>query len=571
MEEKLAFCENSQYVNIENRIALIAISFMITAYHLGFIFVCFKLGCIHKYLHINLFFIAYHLVMVLVLFKNKDRLDQRYSKLALATVWLNFAYGIYIGIFFNMESSAILFFAFQIIFSVCFIMPKIGFLTMEIVPTIIFVILTFMFKPSNIIVNDSVYALFFCLAAIILNRLNNRNRMQNIRCYENEKLKTALKEAKKADEEKTNFLARMSHEIRTPLNAIVSISDFGIIEKHNEIDIEYFEQINSSSKYLLELINDLLDIKKVESGKLDLKFETMEMGEITETVKTIIVPKALEKNIQLNIEINMFENMHYFSVDKRKIEQILINILGNAVKYTNNYGKIDWNVDFYTDKTGKHFVKHRVEDNGVGMSETFQKNMYKSFSQEDNSLTNVECGTGLGLAITKKLIEIMEGTIKCKSTLNKGTLFEIVIPLTVIAESVIPKKLSKVNDDKQSIMVNRKVLLVEDNNINAKIAIKILEMKNICVERVENGFDAIKKLRKHKYDCILMDIRMPVMDGLTAAKEIRKFDEHTPIIALSANAYDEDVDKSLLAGMNAHLAKPIDRDVLFETIEKVLN
>jgi signal transduction histidine kinase/CheY-like chemotaxis protein len=386
-----------------------------------------------------------------------------------------------------------------------------------------------------------------------------------IEAQNQKELITALKEAKSAQE---TFLSRMSHDMRTPMNAIIGLSGFGLTEPDRTKSEAYFKQIMNSARYLMGLLNDLLDMNKLESGKTVLYPEPVSSGQIFDDILTIIRPRAIIKNIELVTDFSH----HIFStiiIDKQRIEQVLINVLNNAVKYTPEHGRITWTVTDTADSSGSYAV-HVIEDNGVGMSQEFQKNLFKPFAQEHNLLSQSEGGSGLGLAIAKNLITLMGGTITCVSEKGKGSLFTITVPLKHAAEKETSADKTGSSSMPDHILLEGKhALICEDNEINMMIEQKLLEDKGCTTESAENGSAAVGKARTGTYDFILMDVRMPGMDGLEAARIIRGFDKKTPIIALSANAYPEDIRQSLNAGMDAHLIKPIEQNVFFSTIEKL--
>jgi len=383
----------------------------------------------------------------------------------------------------------------------------------------------------------------------------------------NMKLENALKEAEKASVIKTKFLANMSHDMRTPMNAIIGLSSFGVEETKEIKSKEYFKQIIDSSEYLLNLLNDLLDMNKLESGSVILNNQVVDMKSLISEIQSIVKTKADNKKQQFTITLNKDFNDKLLKIDKQRVQQILINVLSNAIKYTNKNGYINWDVRFEkADK--KDLMINKISDNGVGISQENLPYIFDAFYQERNNLSKSEEGSGLGLAITKNLLELMDGDIKCTSKLGEGSEFTITIPMGK-CESEDEKCIIKENVSYEySILYNKKILLCEDNNINAKIARKMLEQQNIKVDLACNGEEACKMVEAKEYDCIIMDIKMPVMDGITAAKNIRLKDNNTPIIALSANAYEEDINESLSVGMNANLAKPIDKEKLYKSLIK---
>lgn len=364
--------------------------------------------------------------------------------------------------------------------------------------------------------------------------------------------------------QKNSFMARMSHDMRTPLTAIIGLSDLRISDSKYEDDIEFYTQIKNSGLYLLDLVNDVLDIQKVDSGNIEFVLETENVKELINHIAKIANQRAIEKDIMFSLSIDD-SSYDYAIFDSLRVRQILINILNNAVKYTPNGGEVSWQV-FFENINDKSFMTHVITDNGIGMSNEFQDIMYNVFAREINTLSKTEGGAGLGLAITKNLVELMGGNIICKSKLRQGTKFTIQIPISIPSYEEIKKFIG--NDQQKNLksLKNKKILVCEDVSINAKIICKLLSTYGLICDHALNGKIGVKMAYENSYDAIIMDIKMPIMDGLTATKEIRTFDKNIPIIALSANAYAEDINKSLAAGMNVHLSKPINNDKLINTI-----
>ncbi|NLY82206.1 MAG: response regulator [Clostridiales bacterium] len=385
----------------------------------------------------------------------------------------------------------------------------------------------------------------------------------------NIKLETALNTAKKANKIKSNFLANMSHDMRTPMNAIIGLSNFGYEESNEPKIKEYFSQIIYSSDFLINLLNDLLDINKLENGSLKLNKDVILLSEVTEEVLNILRPNAEDKNQKLTIEGQYFIDENYYEIDKHRLQQVLLNVLSNAIKYTKKSGSIKWEIEL-NDKKDELTMVNKISDNGVGISEKYLPSIFEAFSQEKNVLSISEGGSGLGLAITKNLMQLMGGSITCDSVINVGTTFTLEFPLKKAAKNEI-EKLKEIGIKELGIdFKDKTVLICEDNNINTKIASKIVECKGAKVEVAVNGKIAVDMAEEKNYDCILMDIRMPIMNGIEAAKKIREKGSSVPIIALSANAYLEDMKESIKAGMNAHIAKPINKTKLLETIANVM-
>jgi len=381
--------------------------------------------------------------------------------------------------------------------------------------------------------------------------------------YINKKLLKANIKAENANIAKSEFLARMSHDMRTPMNAVIAFSDFGIDEGRDETDVKYFKQIKESSNYLMGLLNDMLDMQKIENGNIALNKTIVKEDEFLNNIKNLVVPRAKEKNISILFEAaNNCPN--YSKIDMQRTTQIYVNLLNNAIKYTPNGGKVKWESEYYPNQ-GKPYFLVRISDNGAGMSKEFQKTMYEPFSMENSNIDNVDLGgSGLGLSITKNLVESIGGEINCKSELYKGTVFTLKMPTEPATKYDYELQQGKFKYSNYEELEGLQILVCEDNAINQRVIAKILDNYGLVLTFAKDGYEGVMEAKSNKYDYIIMDIRMPIMDGLTAAREIRKFDVKTPIIAISANAYAEDVDKSIEAGMDAHIAKPINKVELIE-------
>lgn len=525
-------------------------------------------------------------------------------------------------------------------------------------------------------------------------------------------LSDALQVAEEASKAKTVFLSNMSHEIRTPMNAIIGLDNLAL----NDPDIsdgtrEYLEKIGNSAKHLLDLINDILDMSRIESGRLVIRSEEFAFSKLMEQVNTIISGQCREKGLSYDCRING-EIADYYIGDDMKLRQVMINILGNAVKFTPEGGKVDFIVTKTAGYGGKTTLRFEMKDTGIGMSKDYLPKIFETFSQEDALAANKYGSSGLGMAITKNIVEMMNGKIEVESEKGKGTTFTVTVTLLdsdrkdsgeegdleivpgemsvlvvdddkiagehakVILEKVgisaeialsgkeavemvklhharrelynliivdwqMPemdgvettrqirdvvgnesaiiiltaynwddvfdeateagvdsfiakplfsgnlldeikkalkkKKMTAVNEKEKADLTGRRILLAEDVDINAEIMMELLQMEDMETEHAENGKIAVEMFSSHPagyYDAILMDMRMPVMDGLEATKEIRRMEREDakkiPIIALTANAFDEDVQRSLQAGLNAHLSKPVDPDLLYETLGNMI-
>jgi signal transduction histidine kinase len=382
-----------------------------------------------------------------------------------------------------------------------------------------------------------------------------------------EVISEAFEEVKKANDTKNEFLSRMSHDMRTPMNAIIGMSEFGLQEVTDEKAREYFSQIKASSVYLMGLLNDILDMQRLEAGNIELKPEIVNLNECMINNINIIKVRASEKNIILKTTFNNDINIKYIYVDILRLNQILLNILNNAIKYTKSGGMVSWNIEYLLTKEG-YIVNHTIEDNGIGMSEEYLKDLYTPFVRAKNKYVDQSEGVGLGLAISKKLVDAMGGNLDCKSSLGKGTVFNIILPIEIPEEADIKKALknNNVKLNCENNLIGKRILLCEDVEINSRIVAKMLNPLGVILTVAKDGKEGLGLVEKNEYDLILMDIHMPVMDGLLATEKIREFDKMTPIVALSANAYSKDVENSLKAGMNSHLSKPVDRNELISEI-----
>lgn len=373
-------------------------------------------------------------------------------------------------------------------------------------------------------------------------------------------LEDALYNADLAAKSKSDFLARMSHDMRTPLNSIINYAIFIKEEKNLEKISDYSLKIKNSGNYLLGLINDILESTHLANSIIKLDIRNHKTSEFINNIKQIVIPKAEAKHIDFLFSYDG-NKMNYQKFDFVHSTQVVMNILNNAIKYTLEYGKVQWRLS-HEFINGVWFSKHIIEDNGVGISKDFQNKMFLPFEREENLLSSEEGGTGLGLAIAYRNVKAIGGTIKCDSTLGRGTKFTIYLKTEPITEEqfISDNKTENMDFD---ILFNKNILICEDNLINSKIIRKILETYTDKLAFAKNGQEGVELAKTKQYDLILMDIRMPILDGLQAAKAIRKFDKNIPIIALSANAYKEDIDKSIEAGMNDHLSKPVNKNDLF--------
>ena len=415
------------------------------------------------------------------------------------------------------------------------------------------------------------------LTAFIVMIIYLQFKMRRYRDALHEKeLEKAILEAKNANEAKTRFLFNMSHDIRTPMNAIIGFSE--LLEKHiDEKDkaIDYLGKIKSSSNFLLSLINYVLEMARIESGKLVLKKEVGCVTDLIESLIDVFEPGVKKKFITYSCETDIQHK--YVIGDEIKVREIFINIIGNSVKYTPEGGKISVSVKEEPFEK-ENYIAYRiiVEDNGIGMSKEYLPHIFEEFSREHTSTESKVTGTGLGLPIVKSLIDMMGGTIEVESQLGCGTKMTVVLPFELASEKQILEEKQKEKEKISDSILGKRVLLAEDNELNAEIAMTVLKENGLKAERAANGkqcIEMLKKMPEDYYDMILMDIQMPEMDGYEATKLIRNLDDaraDIPIVAMTANAFEEDRQKALESGMNAHVSKPVDMNMLFKVMTQIL-
>ena len=388
----------------------------------------------------------------------------------------------------------------------------------------------------------------------------------------------ALQTAENANKAKTDFLSNMSHDIRTPMNAIIGMTSLIRHDAGNKDKvIEYADKIDISSQHLLGIINDVLDMSKIEAGKTVFKYTDFSMPDLIEELNTIFQPQIAERNQTLMV---IKENIRHEWVngDQVHLMQIFSNLLSNAVKYTQEGGKIQFLVEECETKSSV-YAKYRflVSDNGMGMSADFKETIFDPFTRAEGSVTNKIQGTGLGMAITRNLVEAMGGTIDVESELGQGSCFEVLIDLRIAEDrSVSSTVQEEKNEQNDNIFQGMRFLCAEDNELNAEILTELLKIEGAECTICENGEEILKTFEKSApgdYDMILMDVQMPVMNGYEATKAIRRSSHELakkiPIIAMTANAFSEDIQHSLAAGMNAHVSKPVEMRVLEKTIRSI--
>ena len=468
-----------------------------------------------------------------------------------------------------------------------------------------FVVLIGSFLNNNVIPQGTIFPFMpFCstLVAMLAFYFVATKDAERSKEYQQQLVQDALEKAQEASQAKTEFLSRMSHDIRTPMNAVINLTDLALQEPISDTVREYLEKSMVSSKFLLGLINDILDMSRIESGTMVMKKENLTRTDFLNAVETVVMPLVREKNINFHGELNPGE--YTISVDKLRFYQIFFNLLSNAVKFTPEGGDVWFTVENLEVENDKLRIRFSVRDNGIGMSEEFQEHLFEPFAQEHSELSAKTTGTGLGLPIVKSLVDAMDGTISVKSKLGEGTEISVVMDVDIVARAeLLPSKTyasatatesapasadsapaSAVDSDSTSAPASTSasapsaleglnVLLVEDNEINTYVARIILENGGCVVSEANNGEKAVEAFSEsepYTYDAILMDVRMPIMDGLEATKAIRALDRpdavSVPIIAMTADAFDDERLHTIEAGMNYHLTKPIETDQLYEAL-----
>ena len=411
--------------------------------------------------------------------------------------------------------------------------------------------------------------LLFCVSFYLEYKKHKENEQEQRRI-----LQEAAERADSANKAKSTFLFNMSHDIRTPMNAIIGYSE--LAEKHlkePETLKDYLEKISLCGQKMLHLIDNILELARIENNKATLEETVVDVSENFDLCMDMFRESIEEKHQVLNISKNI--QYPYLFMDDSRVSEIIINILSNAIKYTGEGGTISCSLNQYPgEKENWSILEIIITDNGIGMSEEFQKHIFESFSQERSSSVSGVEGSGLGMGIVKKLVTLMEGSISVQSSPGEGSTFKVTLPLRIATEEERKPKRTDQQLDSE-ILKGKRILLAEDNDLNAEIAIELLSETGLSIERAENGVDCIEMLNKAEddyYSLILMDIQMPVMNGYDAAKRIRSLKDerkaNIPIVAMTANAFEEDRKMTLASGMNDHVAKPIDMNVLLPTIMK---
>lgn len=424
-------------------------------------------------------------------------------------------------------------------------------------------------NPGWLVINAS-YAVIYVWCDITVEE-QRRQVLYNEINRKNQELENVAQKAESAAHAKSEFLSRMSHDIRTPMNAIIGLTHLAQEEEDLQVVREYLHNIDTSSDFLLGLINDILDMSKIENGELTLKEDAYTREEFMNSINTVIKPLMDKREIQF--VFRMEENVECIRVDRLRYNQIFFNLLSNAAKFTPKGGTVEFTTEGLPVRDGKVGIRFHIKDNGIGMSPEFLPHLYDPFSQERVKGGEDVKGTGLGLPIVKSLVDIMGGTISVQSELGKGTEFivELYVP---VAEAETEKTVSEIGTEN---LKDARILLVEDNDINIYVAQLILEKAGCLVEIAKDGKEAVEHFKEsgiNYYHAILMDVRMPIMNGIDATKAIRALNREDaatiPIIAMTADAFDEERKKTLEAGMNYHLSKPINPWLLYKILSEFL-
>jgi signal transduction histidine kinase/AmiR/NasT family two-component response regulator len=415
-------------------------------------------------------------------------------------------------------------------------------------------------------------AIIACLIYMVLTNRNDKNLLVQQQ-KNNRLLEQAALEAKHANAAKSEFLAHMSHDIRTPINGILGMTQIAIKNRGNQERIDdCLSKISSAADHLLTLINDVLDMSSIESGKIVISHEPLDIRSLIHNCTSIIEGQMVSRNLDFRKPEETFLHPYVYG-DELHLRQVFINILGNAVKFTPDGGRIEFRVYELSTADRKVSYRFEFEDTGIGISEEFQEKIFDEFSQEEKGGRSTYQGTGLGMAISKKLVEAMGGDIQVRSRLGEGSCFTVELSFDINEEHRLPT-----GSDRKVELQGMKILLVEDNELNREIAREILTDAGAAVTETHNGQSAVELFRASKpgrFDLILMDVMMPVMNGYDATRAIRSCAhpqaKTIPIIAMTANAYREDVETALMSGMNAHIAKPIDIHLLLSVLEQYKN
>ena len=454
---------------------------------------------------------------------------------------------------------------------------------------LLYIGLAFFAQHNPILSKNLVNVILYGVLSMLLTATMMRNKLQRI-LYHKEKetlevskaeeqkqkqlLMNAAEEAESASKAKSAFLLSISHDIRTPMNAIIGFTNIALHQNKVSDIHDSLEKVQKSSDHLLSLLNDVLDFTRIESGKVTISPEPVDITELTDNVQAIMNGLLYNRDLKFEVHRERTENP-YVLADVVRIREVLVNLLGNAVKFTKDGGKITLDISSHPGTDEKHIItRYVVRDNGIGMSEEFQKELFKPFSQEDNANARIQYkGTGLGMAITKKYVDMMSGSIAVESRKGAGSTFTVEIPMELTEQVIQSEQKQHLHRDLTGVHV----LMAEDNDLNAELATIMLEDAGMTVTRASDGKEVVDLFKNHPrgtYDLILMDIMMPNMNGHQATKAIRALDIERsdavtiPIIALSANVFMDDIQESLDSGMNDHISKPINMEEVTDTIAK---
>ena len=428
-----------------------------------------------------------------------------------------------------------------------------------------------------IVVCSLLAAFFLCIGLYYINWRQQeklRREQEAERKLHSQQLAQALRAAQIASESKTTFLSNMSHDIRTPMNAVLGFTTLLAKDADNPDKVrEYTRKIMASGQHLLSLINDILDVSKIESGKVVLNLEKFSLRDVITSVDTIIQPMAKAKEQEFHLEVTGIGHECLVG-DETRINQILINLLSNAVKYTPEGGSIWLRIIGLKQRSSQYeHIRIEVEDNGYGMTQEYLKTIFDAFTRAENSTTNKVQGTGLGMAITKSIVELMGGTIEVFSEVDQGSLFRVELELRFSEEQ--PREKGDAGPEEDISLEGMRFLAAEDNEINAEILSELFSLEGASCEVMPNGQLAVERFCQSEpgeFDAILMDVQMPVMNGHQAARAIRALEREDagtiPIIAMTANAFVEDEKAALEAGMDAHVPKPLDMELLKKTVRQ---
>jgi len=396
-----------------------------------------------------------------------------------------------------------------------------------------------------------------------INQENYRINLENDFRNHALELEKSRETADHASMTKTSFLSNMSHEIRTPMNAIVGYTHLLTQITTDPIQTDYLEKIGEASDHLLSIINDILDFSKIEAGKVIIEHLPFKLDKLLSSVQSIVIHNVKKKNLYLDIQSVHVPNA--LIGDENRIRQILINLLSNAVKFTETGGiSLTCILDSTIDEHNI-MVSFKIKDTGIGMTKKQMSKLFKDFEQADSSTTRLYGGTGLGLSISYRLSQLMTGDINVESRLNEGSEFIFRLPLGIQMENADQVEIEEIYSKPKE---GSSILLAEDNLLSQKLSQRILNNMKMSVSVADNGLMALNLAQKNNYDLIILDIQMPLMDGITVAKEIRKFNQKTPILAMTANAFSEDRETCILVGMNDFISKPIDPKSLHKALSR---